>query len=51
VKGEEMFFIASLIGRIDLNTINEAMNEIDFDDFGDIKGFTDDFDFDDFGIF
>ena len=48
VKGEERFFIASLTGRIDLNTIDEAMNEIDFDDFGDIKGFTDDFDFKEF---
>ncbi len=50
VKGEDKFFIASLIGRIDLNTINQAMNEIDFDDFGSIKGFTDGFDFDDFNL-
>jgi len=47
VKGEEQFFIASVVGRIDLNAISEAMNEIDFNDFGDMKGFTDDFDLDD----
>ena len=46
VKGEEKFFIASLIGRIDLNTITEAMNNVDFEDFGELKGFTEGFDFD-----
>lgn len=48
VKGEDNFFIASLVGRIDLNTINKAMEEMDFSNFGDLKGFTDDFNFDDF---
>lgn len=48
VKGEDNFFIASLLGRIDMNTISETMDKIDFDDFGDIQGFTDDFDLDEF---
>ena len=46
VKGEDKFFIASLVGRIDMNQIGETMNEIDFDDFGDIQNFTKDFDMD-----
>jgi len=46
VRGEEKFFIASLTGRIDLNTISNAINEIEFDDFHEIEGFTKDFDFD-----
>jgi hypothetical protein len=45
VRGENKFFIASLTGRIDLNTISKAMNEINFNDFKDLEGFTKDFDF------
>ncbi len=50
VKGENKFFIASLLGRINLNTITDAMDEINFNGLGDIKDFTDDFDFDDFNF-
>ncbi len=48
IKGEDKFIMASLLGRIDLNTITEAMDKIDFNDLEGIKGFTDGFDFDDF---
>ncbi len=50
VKGADKFFIASLTGRIDLNSINKTMNEIDFDDFGSIKNFGEDFNFDGFNF-
>lgn len=50
VKGENKLFIASLTGKIDMNTITETMNEIDFNDLGGLKGVADDFDFDDFKI-
>lgn len=44
VKGEENFFIASLVGRIDLNQINKTMNNLDLKQFGDLQDFTKDFD-------
>jgi len=48
VKGEDKFFMASLQGRIDANTIGKTMNAINFDDFGEIESFSKDFDWDDF---
>ena len=46
IKGDEKFFIASLVGRIDLNQISKTIKEFDFDQLGDLRDFTKDFDMD-----
>ncbi len=48
VSGDEKLFMASLTGRIDFNTVNSTLQEIDFDEFSEIGDFSGDFDFDDF---